>query len=244
MGKTLLLSDHQHPLIQKKATELTTSHSGEEKILKALFTFVRDDIKFGFNRRWDSIPASQVLNEGIGYCNTKATLFVALLRAAGFKARIHCADIKMEIMHGIIPDIFHPVLPKFGSHSWTEILINGEWKKIDSYINDLHFFKGCREKQIQKNLHTGFSLASYKRAPDCSMHFGEFGFVHMDAVAQDKGTWNDLSDFIHSPFYRSLPSYMVITYPIVQKWLNKRIGDIRKLGYSLKQDSPPKFKSA
>lgn len=46
---------------------------------------VRDDIVFGYNID-DEIPASKVLADGYGQCNTKGTLFMALLRASVFHA--------------------------------------------------------------------------------------------------------------------------------------------------------------
>lgn len=42
--------------------------------------FVRDEILFGYNID-DDISASKVLSDGYGQCNTKGTLFMALLRA-------------------------------------------------------------------------------------------------------------------------------------------------------------------
>ena len=46
----------------------------------AAYAFVQNEINFGYNRA-DNIPASQVLEDGYGQCNTKGTLLMALLRA-------------------------------------------------------------------------------------------------------------------------------------------------------------------
>mgnify|MGYP002241704325 CR=1 FL=1 len=45
----------------------------------------------------DSIPASKVLKDGYGQCNTKGTLFMALLRACGVPCRIHGFTIDKKI---------------------------------------------------------------------------------------------------------------------------------------------------
>ena len=45
----------------------------------AVYDFVRNVIAFGYNRV-DDIPASAVLTDGYGQCNTKGTLLMALLR--------------------------------------------------------------------------------------------------------------------------------------------------------------------
>ncbi len=54
----------------------------------AAYDFVRDEIAFGYNLR-DDLPASQVLADGIGQCNTKTTLLMALLRTPGVPCRFH-----------------------------------------------------------------------------------------------------------------------------------------------------------
>ncbi len=53
--------------------------------VKAIYNFVKDEILFGYNVD-DHIKASRVLKDGYGQCNTKGTLFMALLRACIFHA--------------------------------------------------------------------------------------------------------------------------------------------------------------
>ena len=52
---------------------------GSFEKIRSIYDFVRDEILFGYNTD-DSIPASKVLRDGYGQCNTKGTLFMALLR--------------------------------------------------------------------------------------------------------------------------------------------------------------------
>ena len=54
----------------------------------AVYDFVRNEIAFGFNKG-DELPASRVLADDIGQCNTKSTLLMALLRAVGIPCRFH-----------------------------------------------------------------------------------------------------------------------------------------------------------
>lgn len=71
-------------LIQKrKWKELDEFHR-----IQAIYHYVRDEILFGYNVD-DRIPASKVLADGYGQCNTKGTLFMALLRAVGIPCRVH-----------------------------------------------------------------------------------------------------------------------------------------------------------
>ena len=52
--------------------------------IRQIYDFVRDEILFGYNVD-DGIPASRVLQDGYGQCNTKGTLFMALLRGTGVR---------------------------------------------------------------------------------------------------------------------------------------------------------------
>ncbi len=45
--------------------------------IKEIYAFVRDEILFGYNVD-DNIPASKVLSDGYGQCNTKGTLFMVI----------------------------------------------------------------------------------------------------------------------------------------------------------------------
>lgn len=53
----------------------------------AIYDFVRNEIAFGYSRA-DDIPASQVLADSFGQCNTKGTLLMALLRGGRHPVQI------------------------------------------------------------------------------------------------------------------------------------------------------------
>jgi len=67
-----------------------------------IYHFVRDEIEFGYNHR-DDIPASEVLRDGYGQCNTKSVLLVAMLRTANIPARFHLAQVDKAIQWGVMP---------------------------------------------------------------------------------------------------------------------------------------------
>ena len=72
----------------------------EFECLKSIYNYVRDEILFGYNVD-DNIPASKVLSDGYGQCNTKGTLFMALLRACNIPCRVHGFTIDKKLQKGI-----------------------------------------------------------------------------------------------------------------------------------------------
>jgi hypothetical protein len=51
---------------------------------------------------------------------------------------------------------------------------------------------------------TAFSISQAKGASSCEFNFGEQGFVHMGAVVEDHGAWQDYSEYMFSEKYSSM----------------------------------------
>ena len=227
MNTGRMLSDHDHPAIQAKAQELTSKKSTLLDKVESLFGFVRDEIRFGFPPKWDQVKASETLQYQLGYCNTKGTLFLALCKATSIPARLHTGLIATEIMQGIFPSFAFPFLPSAGGHTWMEIELDGEWKPIDSYINDKRFYeRALKQLQGSSKLHA-YSISRAKGASSCAFNFGEKGFVHMGAVVEDHGIWQDFSDYMSSEKYLSMNRMQLMVYPLIAWISNRNIKKIR-----------------
>lgn len=224
------LADHDHPAIQDLARARTDGRRERRDQLESLFRFVRDDVRFGFPPKWDEVKASETLGYGLGYCTTKATLFLALCKAAGIPARVHTGLISLEIMHGIFPPFAYRALPAAGGHSWLEVELDGAWRPIDSYINDRPFYDGALKRLRASGKATGFSLSRAKGPTSCAFNFGEQGFVHMGAVVEDHGAWDDVADYVASPEYRRMSRIQRMAYPWLARTSNRTIEGIRSEG--------------
>lgn len=95
LAETKML-DYSNENIKQLIRERKWSDMAEFERLKAIYTFVRDEILFGYNVD-DSVPASRVLRDGYGQCNTKGTLFMALLRACDIPCRVHGFTIDKKL---------------------------------------------------------------------------------------------------------------------------------------------------
>ena len=112
MKDQIRMADCDHPMVQKKAAEVTLGRTAPLEKMNGIFHFVRDEIRFGFTPKWDQVKASEVMRYGLGYCNTKATLLLALCHASGIPARVHFGLIDIRIMRGILPSFAFPFMPK------------------------------------------------------------------------------------------------------------------------------------
>ncbi len=108
---------------------------GEFERIRAIYNYVRDEILFGYNTD-DSIPASKVLADGYGQCNTKGTLFMALLRGCGIPCRIHGFTIDKRLQKGAMTGLVYALAPKNVFHSWVEVYLDGVWYELEAFILD------------------------------------------------------------------------------------------------------------
>lgn len=92
--------------IQQLITKREWNRVDEYQRVKQIYNFVRDEILFGYNVD-DSIPASKVLDDGYGQCNTKGTLFMALLRGVHIPCRIHGFTIDKKLQKGAMTGLIY-----------------------------------------------------------------------------------------------------------------------------------------
>lgn len=93
----------------KLAKQLASKFHHEEGIVKACFEFVRDNIKHSWDFKLNPVTckASEVLNNGTGFCYAKSHLLAALLRANNIPAglcyqRLTIADNAQPFcLHGL-----------------------------------------------------------------------------------------------------------------------------------------------
>ena len=125
--------DYSNENIKQLIRERKWSDMAEFERLKAIYTFVRDEILFGYNVD-DSVPASRVLRDGYGQCNTKGTLFMALLRACNIPCRVHGFTIDKKLQKGAMTGIVYRNAPQNVFHSWVEVYFENRWYELEAFI--------------------------------------------------------------------------------------------------------------
>lgn len=140
--------DFSNPNIQKLIEKKAWKEQNEFDCLKGIYNFVRDDILFGYNVD-DNIPASKVLEDGYGQCNTKGTLFMALLRACKISCRVHGFTIDKQLQKGAMSGFIYKNAPRNIFHSWVEVYFEDKWYELEAFILDRKYLS-----KLQKNLQT------------------------------------------------------------------------------------------
>ena len=140
--------DFSNPAIQKLIQNMKWKEMGEFERIKAIYNYVRDDVLFGYNID-DGISASKVLADGYGQCNTKGTLFMALLRACNIPCRVHGFTIDKRLQKGAMTGFVYRNAPKSIFHSWVEINFENQWYELEAFILDKTYIKKLQEQNSE-----------------------------------------------------------------------------------------------
>jgi transglutaminase-like putative cysteine protease len=119
--------DSDHPSVVTTARMLTTHD--ETTTLIALFDFVRDlPYEADDFEDLETYRASHALAVGHGFCVSKAGLFAALARAAGFPARVGFADVRNHLSSPRLAAAMGTDV--FAWHGYGEVRARGRWIKV------------------------------------------------------------------------------------------------------------------
>lgn len=228
--KETRILDYSNPLIQQLVHERQWNLPAPVDRIKAVYNFVRDEIQFGYNRA-DDISASEVLKDGYGQCNTKATLLMSLLRAAGVPNRIHGFTINKELQKGAITGIWYLLSPKNILHSWVEVLVNDQWYFLEGVILDSAYLTRLQDRNNEcKTTFCGYGVYTdnFKNPPvDWNMNNT---FIQDKGINQDFGVF-DTPDAFYAQHQQELsPLKKWMFRNIVRHKMNKNVARIRK-GY-------------
>jgi transglutaminase-like putative cysteine protease len=223
------LADFEHPLVQSTAARLTEGATSEREKIARLFSYVRDDIKFQFPKDGDLVKASEVIRSGSGQCNTKGSLFLALCKAAGIRARLHFSLIDKAIQRGLFTGVAYWLMPPKISHSWIEVEIDGRWRRIDAYINDRPLQECAVSELNRRGWRTGFSVALPRQGqPAFDLDLNSERFSQMAAVSDDHGTYDDPAEYYASDKYQNRPSRLKLwLYRQLVDGINERVERLR-----------------
>lgn len=181
LGSTDLIQT-QHPRIAALAKEITRTADSDRKAAILIHDWVRDQILFGIPSGFYETSATETLDQKVGYCNTKVTLFSALLRARKIPTRMRMMDLSAQVLQGL----FNPGSP-YVDHAISEVFLEGRWIKVDSYVVDKRLAAVASKKLTASRSKAGLG-------------------IHIDG----KTDWDGQSDnFIQCLDNQTIPSYVL-----------------------------------
>jgi hypothetical protein len=201
---------------------------GEEHRLKMIYEFVRDEIGLGYNER-DDLPASRVLADGYGQCNTKAILLMALYRAVGQATRLHAAWVDKRLQAGIIPPTVFALAPSNILHTWVEVFFRSRWVGLEGVIVDKAFLESVQAANPGCNgPFCGFAIATPCFGSPPIEWTGEDTSIQSMAVTNDLGVFEE-PELLYAAHSQDLGGVRRILYEmVVRHWMNRRVAAIRR----------------
>ena len=184
--------------VQRVTAELTTER---EKAI-ALHDYVRDKIKFGFNRYFDQSKPNFTIEIGIGHCNPKGEVMVALFQEADLKAYHHFVVLPKGIIRGLIPRSMRWLIPAELSHCYTEVKVEGIWCNIDSYVLDGPLLTAARSKLSEEGRPFGYGTHA-RSTNHWDGRNDAFSQFDKDMMLEDHGRVDDLRTYYRSDRYRN-----------------------------------------
>jgi transglutaminase-like putative cysteine protease len=128
--------DSDNLAIKEKATELIKGQTDIIEKARALFYFVRDEIKYNIyvdKYLAEHFRASNILAKGEGYCVQKAALLSALARAVGIPAGVGFAKLRNNLLpEKTLKWLGTDILP---FHGYSELYINRNWVKATPAVD-------------------------------------------------------------------------------------------------------------
>jgi hypothetical protein len=189
------LLDYDHASIQALVAQRGWKQLAEFERIGAVYDFMQNQILFGYNLA-DDIPASEVLADGYGQCNTKSTLCMALLRCVGIPCRLHAFLIDNELQHGAISPFWLRLAGKQLKHSWVEVLYKGDWIALEGLILDKAYLQKVQAMFPDlEGPYKGYGIAvkDFQKPP--IEWQGEDTFIQKESIGQDLGIFVAPDDF-------------------------------------------------
>lgn len=219
--------NYSNPSIQSLIKEQKWMELDTIERVKSIYNYVRDDIKFGYNIS-DKITATEVLKDGYGQCNTKATLLMALLRAVEVPNRIHGFTIHKALQKGAISGIWYKLSPKNILHSWVEVYVNDKWYFLEGVILDKTYLSALqKEYKDCKTTFCGFGAYTNNfQNPQIEWNLNNT-YIQEKGINQDFGLFNSPDEF-YAKHQQKLGVFKRLVYQkIVRHRMNKNVERIR-----------------
>lgn len=160
------------------------------KKIEAVYDFVQNEILFGFNEN-DNLTAAQVLSDGIGQCNTKATLLMALLRGVNVPCRLHAFQVDKDFQKGATSGLVSILAPRLIVHTWVEVFYKNTWLALEGVILDKAYLGAVQKKfPCAGNEFYAYAIATSSFSQPAVDWTGTDTYIQKEAIVSDLGLFD------------------------------------------------------
>lgn len=225
--KATPLLDFNNPRLVRLIEERTWGVLPEYERIGAIYDFVWDEILLGYNKS-DAIPATQVLQDGYGQCNTKSILLMALLRKCGIACRLHGATVHKRLQKGLITGIAYWLAPREIIHSWVDVFHDGKWISLEGFILDSGYLKALQHRFAEAgDTFCGYAVATSRFKSPPVAWCGKDTAIQKDAIVGDLGVFDTPDDFF-TRYGANLSGLKALLYKhIFRDRINRTVVNIR-----------------
>lgn len=219
--------NYRHPDIQALVGERGWGALPAHERIGAVYDFVRNEVAFGYNVS-DDLPASVVLADGLGQCNTKGTLLMALLRACGIACRFHGFTIDKALQKGAITGLAYRLAPRSIVHSWVEVWFEGAWIPLEGFILDSSYLNALQQRfAAHRGAFCGYGAATPNLHEPCVEWLGRPTYIQKDGINHDFGLYDDPDTFYaeHGVNLSGMKAWLFKT--VVRQQMNRNVTRIR-----------------
>lgn len=226
--KETRILDFSSAAIQRLIASRGWKNLGEAERAKAAYDFVRDEILFGYNID-DHIAASRVISDGYGQCNTKGTLFMALLRALSVPCRVHGFMIDKRLQKGAMTGFVYKSAPEEIFHSFVEAYVCGRWYETEGFILDRKYLTALQKKFMPENDGSffGYGVATKNfRNPPIEFNCCNT-YIQKEGIVRDFGAYDDPDTLLRDHGQR-MGVFKKAAYRLIgRRLMNKNVKKIR-----------------
>lgn len=224
--ETIMLN-YNSVIIQKLICDRKWNSLSEYNKIDEIYKFVQNEILFGYNCS-DLLTAEQVLLDGYGQCNTKATLLMALLRAVDIPCRLHGFEVSKCFQLGATNMLISILAPSKIIHTWVEVLYQGQWLALEGVITDTYYFEAVKAKY--KNIKKEFkkyAIATENLETLSIEWHGNNTYVQSAAITTDFGVFLNPDEFFkeHNQHWSKVKNFFFVHFG--RKVMNKNVAKMR-----------------
>ncbi len=173
--------------------------------------------------------ARQVIDAGRGDADDKATVLIALMRAADVPARLRYIELRGEVLRGLTSNVASAGRPV------AEIWLNDCWMRTDTYIFDAVYMAAARQRLKEHGWDWGYGIHRNGDAIWSAAGEAFLGGVPTEKdpmVVSDLGVYSDPLELVSSQAWRAFhrPIIRAVRWNVLAPLMDKVVRELREEG--------------